>query len=135
MNATGPIFDYLGQLRANASLGGRVVSLECVDLGTMKSDEAFDGNCKRIGKILSERLNFNNSNDFIGISGVNSVLEVGGKTYRISPYGYVFDETGNVNGRNFSFGDIYSPEGLSLIHISKLSAAIKREMWLIPKEF
>ena len=87
-------------------------------MGTMKSDEAFDGNGKRIGKILSERLNFNNSNDFIGISGVNSVLEVSGKTYRISPYGYVFDETGNVNGRNFSFGDIYSPEGTALSYTS-----------------
>lgn len=118
VNATGPIFDYLGQLRANASVGGKVVSLEGVDLGIMKSDEAFDGNGKRIGKILSERLNFNNSNDFIGISGVNSVLEVGGKTYRISPYGYVFDETGNVNGRNFSFGDIYSPEGTALSYTS-----------------
>ena len=111
INSEGPVFDYLGELRANASVGGRVVSLEGVDLGWMIKEEAFDANGNKIGKTMSPRLNFNNTNEFIGISGINSVLPFNGKVYKVSPYGYVYDEAATLNGRNFPFGPVLSADG------------------------
>lgn len=111
INAEGPVFDYLGELKANAAVGGRVVSLEGVDLGQMVQKSAFDTNGNQLGRIMDARLNFNNSNEFIGVSGINSILPFNGKVYKTSPYGYVYDETGNLNGRNYPLGHIFSAEG------------------------
>ncbi len=111
INTEGPVFDYLGELRANAAVGGHIVSLDGVELGKVIKDDAFDVNGNKIGKTMSPRLNFNNANEFIGISGINSVLPFNGKVYKTSPYGYVYDETATLNGRSFPFGPILTADG------------------------
>lgn len=114
INSEGPIFDYLGNLRANASIGGKVVSLEGVDLGKIFQGEAIDNNGKVIGRTLENNLCFNNNNEFLGISGINTTLRANGQTYKISPYGYIFDENGEINGINIKQGGIYTEDGTTL---------------------
>lgn len=117
INQTGPIFDYLGQVRANAAVDGSVVSLDGSVIGYMQKKRAFDYKEKEIGKVLSFTLNFDNINAFIGMSGITSNLNYNGKIVTISPYGYVLDENG-VIGRNYEFSNIYSPDGAILANVS-----------------
>ena len=118
INQSGPVFDYLGQLKANASVNGAVISFEGLDLGYMQKARAFDRKGREIGKLLGNRLNFDNSNIFAGISGITTKLDYKGKNYITSPYGYIFDENGNIGGQNYKFSGIYSPEGNILANIS-----------------
>lgn len=118
INQPGPVFDYLGQLKANATINGKVISFEGLELGYMQKAKAFDRKGKEIGKLLGNRLNFDNNNTFAGINGVTSRLDYKGKNYTISPYGYIFDENGNIGGQNYRFSSIYSPEGNILTNIS-----------------
>ena len=114
INPEGPIFDYLGNLRANAAIGGKVVSLEGVDLGTIQQSDAVDNNGNIIGKTLGSNLCFNNNNEFLGISGIGTSLSANGQIYKISPYGYVFDEKGELSGISIKQGGIYTEDGTTL---------------------
>lgn len=118
INESGPIFDYLGRNNAIATINGRVISLDGMDLGYMIKDSAFDNSGKEIGKVMHTNLNYNNSNTFLGISGINSLLEVDGTEYITTPYGYVFDKNGALSGGNFAFSNIYSTNGDILTHTS-----------------
>jgi len=118
LNAVGPVFDYLGRARANAAVDGKVVSLDGGDLGYMQKQRAFDRNDKELGRILGNRVNFDNNNQFLGVSGITSLLNSKGNTYKISPYGYVFNEKGEIAGRNFAFSNIIDSSGKILTYVS-----------------
>lgn len=118
INYAGPIFDYLGNLKANASINGKVYSLEGIEVGLIREKEGFDNAGKVIGSLLDESVCFNNTNEFIGISGIGTKLEKNGKIYKISPNGYVFDEKGTIGGGTVKFGEIYTAEGTPLTYIS-----------------
>ena len=116
-NHTGPLFDYLGQLKANASISGSVLSLEGNELGYMQKDRAFDFKEKEVGKLLNNHLSFDGSNGFIGISGINSEVNYKGEKYTISPYGYIFSESGDIDGANYPLSSVYTPQGNILANI------------------
>ena len=118
INSKGPVYDYLGELNANAAVNGAVVSLDGIEIGYMQKDRAFDRKQKEIGLQSGIRLNFDNSNSFIGINGVSSVLNYKNKDYKISPYGYIFDETNELWGRNYKFSEVYAPDGKVLANIT-----------------
>lgn len=118
VNPEGPVYDYLGKLRANAAVGGKVVSLEGVDLGTIRQGEAIDNNGRVIGKTLGDNLCFNNNNEFLGINGIGTNLRANGLVYKISPYGYIFDEKGDISGINIKQGGIYTEDGTTLSYTS-----------------
>ena len=116
-NHTGPLFDYLGQLKANASISGLVFSLEGNELGYMQKERAFDYKEKEVGKLLNNYFSFDGSNGFIGISGVNSLVNYKGEKYTVSPYGYVFNESGEVDGSGYPLSSVYTPNGNILANI------------------
>lgn len=118
VNQTGPIFNYLGNAYANASIDGRVISLDSNDIGYMQQERAFDNKQKEIGQIMANRLNFDKNNELIGLTGINSEINYKGKKYTTSPYGYLFDEQGNIDGKNYKFSGIYSVDGNLLTNIS-----------------
>lgn len=117
INQTGPIFDYLGQLKADASVNGSVASLEGIEQGYMQKTRAFDRKNKEVGRTLNNHICLDNANNFIGMSGISSELAYDGKIYTISPYGYVFDEEGDISGRNYKFSSIYSLEGTNITNL------------------
>lgn len=117
INQTGPVFNYLGNVYANASINGRVISLDGNDIGYMQQERAFDNKQKEVGKIMANRLNFDKNNGLIGVSGINSEINYKGKKYTTSPYGYLFDDQGNIDGRNYKFSGIYSVDGNLLTNI------------------
>ena len=123
LNHTGPIFDYLGNVKANATVNGSVVSLEKMEIGYMQKASAYDQKEKEIGTTLSNKLVFDNHNNFLGMSGINSELIHDGKIYKISPYGYVFDENKNISGRNYNYSSVYAPDGSVLTDISSEALA------------
>lgn len=118
INSSGPVFDYLGKNNAIATINGRVISLDGIDLGYIIKDSAFDNTGKEIGKVMHSNLNYSNNNEFIGISGINSALNIDGTEYITSPYGYVFDKKGSLIGSNFAVSNIYSVNGEILTHTS-----------------
>ena len=118
INQTGPIFDYLGVVSANAAVNGSVVSLNSIEQGFMQKRRAYDYKGKEIGSVLGNKISFDNSNNFIGLSGITSTLSYQGKIYTISPYGYIFDENKNLIGRNYDLLNIYSPTGSLLTSIT-----------------
>ena len=118
INQTGPVFNYIGQIYANAGINGQVVSLDGKVLGYMHQERAFDNKQKEVGKVVTNRLNFNKNNEMIGISGINSEISYKNKKYITSPYGYLFDEQGNIEGRNYKFSEVYSMDGNFLTGIS-----------------
>ena len=118
INKTGPIFDYLGDIQATAAVNGSVMTLNGVEQGYMQKTHAYDYKGKEIGRLLGNKLNYDNGNNFIGLGGITSSLSYQGKTYKISPYGYVFDETGSINGRNYNISGVYAADGSFLSGIS-----------------
>lgn len=116
--STGPIFDYLGKIKGNASIGGKVISLDGLEQGYMQKDRAFDFKGRQIGQTLSTRLVFNKSNQYLGISGIDTQIEKDTQVYTISPYGYVFNNSGEVVGNNIKFSGIYAPEGNIITYTS-----------------
>ena len=118
INKTGPIFDYTGEVQATAAVNGAVISLNGIEQGYMQKKRAYDYKDKEIGRILSNKVNFDNSNNFMGLSGISSSLVHQGKAYRISPYGYIFDETGNIVGQNYDLSGVYAPDGALLAGVS-----------------
>lgn len=118
INQFGPIFDYLGNVQANAAVNGMVYSLNGAEQGYMQKKYAYDYKGKEIGQLLGNKLNFDNSNNFIGLSGITTILSYQGKKYKISPYGYVFDEKESIGGRNFDLSSVYSPDGNILSHVT-----------------
>ncbi len=119
VNVAGPVFDYLGQLRANAAINGKVISLDGTELGYMQHKNAYDRKGRQLGKLLAGYVNYNNNNEFIGVSGITSSLLVNNEIYTVSPYGYVFDENQNLAGRGYPFSNIISPEGNILSYVSE----------------
>ena len=118
INKTGPIFDYTGEVQATAAINGSVVSLNGIEQGYMLKKRAYDYKGKEIGRLLGSKLNYDNSNNFIGLSGITTSLSYQGKAYKISPYGYIFDEAGNINGKNYDLLGVYSPDGQFLANLS-----------------
>lgn len=118
INQLGPIFDYLGNVQANATINGLVISLNGAEQGYMIKKRAYDYKGKEIGRLLGDKLNFDNSNNFIGLSGVTTTLLYQGKEYKVSPYGYIFDEKESLVGQNYDLSSVYSPDGSVLSNIS-----------------
>ncbi len=118
INAVGPVFDYLGNIRGNAAVGGKVVSLDGGELGYIQKQNAIDKKGKEFGRILSDRVVYSNNNEFMGVSGITSVLAFKGNEYTLSPYGYVFDEKNLISGWNNARAGIIAQEGNILSYAS-----------------
>ncbi len=111
INGNGPIFDFQGKIRANVSVNGVVTTLDGIPKGYIEKNIAYNYDGNEEGRILSSMLIFDNTNQYIGVSGINSFIEQKDKKYTISPYGYVFDSKGDSVGHCIYNAGIYTPEG------------------------
>lgn len=118
INATGPIFDYLGNVRGNAAVGGKAISLEGAELGYVQKQSVIDKKGKEFGRVSENRVVYGNHNEFMGMAGITSSLIFDGKIYTISPYGYVFDESGIISGHNYIQSEIIADNGNILTYVA-----------------
>lgn len=122
VNNTGPLFDYLGENIAIASVDGRVISLEGLERGAMLKNKGYDKSGKYIGELLQTRLVFDNNNNFLGINGISSKLNIGDDLYIISPNGYVFNAD-KVVGNNYLLSGLYTNNGSFLSYMTALGSS------------
>ncbi len=117
VNHTGPLFDYLGENIALAGIDGRVISLDGLERGAMLKNKGYDKSGKYIGEVLQTRLIYDNNNNFLGINGISSKLNIGDELYVISPNGYVFN-TDKVVGNNYLLSGLYTNSGTFLSYMT-----------------
>ena len=113
----GPIFNYLGDLKAEAAVNGQVVSFEGEGLGYMKADLAFDNAGFLIGKAMDTALIIDAKQNILGISGVNSAFSYNGAKYRVSPFGYLLNSDDVVIGSLRDFAPTYDESGVLFSYI------------------
>ncbi len=111
---SGPVFDYKGVLKAHALKNGQVILLSGTPMGTIYGHQAIDYNGSNIGKTFASQLVINTVNQVLGVNGINSSFEIGEEKRIISPFGYVYNAEGIVDGHMLSLGEIYNLSGKSI---------------------
>ncbi len=108
---TGPIFDYKGELKGHALSNGSVISLSGTTIGYMVGEQAYNLSGQIIGAVLSPKAVYSSSNIFLGITGISSSVDSQGTKLAASPFGYVFGQSGSIEGKALDLGAFYTPFG------------------------
>lgn len=108
---SGPVFDYRGALRGHALKNGQVILLEGTPVGSIYGSRASDYNGRNIGKTFESRLVVNSLNQVLGVNGISSAFNNGEEKKYLSPFGYVFNADGGIDGNLLPLGDIYNQNG------------------------
>lgn len=108
---TGPVFDYKGELKGHALSNGSVIALNGTTIGYMIGEQAYNLSGMIIGAVLPPKAVYTSDNNFLGISGVSSVLDNKGSKLLVAPFGYVFGQSGSIEGKALSLGAFYTPFG------------------------
>lgn len=111
---TGPVFDYKGTLRAHALKNGQVILLGGTPFGYMRGSLAYDNNGRMAGGVLGESLLVNANNSPLGMAGINSLFVNGDEPKYISPFGYIYNADGVIDGNLLRLGPVYNLTGNSL---------------------
>ncbi len=108
---TGPVFDYKGTLRGHALPNGTVITLAGTQIGYMVDNYAYDLSGRIIGAVLKNYIVYGNDNEVWGITGVNSVLNSSSGKKNVSPFGFVFNQEGDIVGSSFALAPVYNAFG------------------------
>lgn len=111
ISKSGPVFDYLGNILAQALRNGTVTSLTGTPLGYMKGKTAYDNIGRILGAVSDAFLALDINNNVLGITGIGSELETGSGKYKISPFGYVFSADNILNGHALPLTPLYGEGG------------------------
>lgn len=109
--AYGPIFDYLGNVKAEAMPNGHVVSLEGSVLGFMRGNMAFDNAGFMLGETMSPSLIMSSSQKILGLTGIGSEFVSGSRRFKVSPLGYVYTSDNVLAGETISLAPSYAENG------------------------
>ena len=108
---TGPVFDYKGELKGHALSSGSVIALNGTTIGYMIGEQAYNLSGVIMGQVLQPKVVFDTSDAFLGVTGINSSLDNKGAKLAVSPFGYVFGQSGSVDGRALGLDIFYTPFG------------------------
>jgi len=108
----GPVFDYKGALRAHALKNGQVILLGGSPFGYMRGDLAYDNNGRLAGGVLESRLIVDSANNPLGMTGINSLFQKGEEQKYVSPFGYVYNIEGLIDGNLLPLGKVYNLAGV-----------------------
>lgn len=115
---SGPVFDYRGALQAHALKNGRVILPGGTPLGTMRGNFAVNASGRVIGAVLRDGVAFNANNQALGVIGIGSALSVGEDKKIVSPFGYIYNQEGGIDGNVLPLGGIFSLGGAPVANIS-----------------
>lgn len=122
--ATGPVFDYRGNLRGHALPNGSVISLNGTPLGYMIGAVAYDLSGRMIGQTRRDRMVFSATGDILGVNGIGSRITVDSRQFLVSPLGYVFNQDGEYSGDSQPISPLYAPNGANISMISLNGRAV-----------
>lgn len=108
---SGPVFDYLGNLTAQALRNAQVSSLGGTPLGFVKGNIAFDNIGRILGAVSQTVLAIDFNNNILGINGIGSELINNGTKYKVSPFGYVYSVDNMIMGRAVNLAPLYDENG------------------------
>lgn len=111
---TGPVFDYKGELKGHALSNGTVITLGGTTIGYMIGEKAYNLSGVIIGGVLTPKAVYSSDSAFLGISGISSSIEGNGNKLSISPFGYVFSQSGTIDGKAKNIDSFYTPFGTVL---------------------
>lgn len=109
---TGPVFDTMGRLSGQSMRNGSVISLKGNTIGWMKGRLAYDSNGVLIGGVVDNMLAVDENNNVLGTADINASISIGGSAEIVSPFGYLFNKEGKINGSSFKMKAAYGIEGL-----------------------
>ena len=108
---TGPIFNYNGKLIGHALKNSKVILPSGSPLGYVRDNFAFSSAGRLIGAVLSPKIVMDSSNKILGINGISSTLSLSDDIHTVSPFGYVFNSDGTIDGHATSLGLVYALNG------------------------
>ena len=108
---TGPIYDYKGELKGHALSNGAVISLNGTTIGYMIGGNAYNLSGIIMGAVLPSKVVYSSNDTFIGLTGISSYIDNKGSKYSVSPFGYVFAQSGAVEGKAKNIDTFYTPFG------------------------
>ncbi len=108
---TGPVFDYKGELKGHALSNGSVIALGGTTIGYMIGEQAYNLSGQVIGAILAPKAVYSSADIFLGLAGISSTIDNQGDKLSISPFGYVFGQSGTIEGKVLNIGAFYTPFG------------------------
>lgn len=111
ISSKGPVFDYLGNLKAEAAPNGRVFSFSGASVGFMRGKNAFDNTGILIGRVSDPALIINLGQDILGLTGIGTEAFIGSAQYKISPMGYVYTSNDTLGGRTLPIDFAYTENG------------------------
>ncbi len=108
----GPVFDYLADLQAQILRSGAVISVTGTPLGYAKGKIAYDNIGRIIGAAPETVLIFDNSSNFVGLSGIGAEFsEDGINKFKVSPFGYVYSADNLMVGNSVPLSALYTEAG------------------------
>lgn len=107
----GPVFDYMGNLTAQALRNGAIISTTGTPLGYAVGSLAYDNIGRLLGAGMDSLLVFDNSNNLLGLSGIGSEFSDGGIKYKVSPFGYVYSADNMLTGHTVGLEALYNNSG------------------------
>lgn len=108
---TGPIFDVLANLKAQAMPNGDVISLSGSRIGSMKGKFAYDTNGTIMGAVTTDMIGINRQNKALGMADLGSEIRNSSDRQKISPFGFVLNADNKVIGSSYSSAPVYGLEG------------------------
>ncbi len=111
LTVSGPVFDYRGTLKAHALKNGQAILLSGTPIGTTYGNRVSDYNGRNIGMTFEAKLIVNSLNQVLGVNGISSAFSLGEVKKIISPFGYVYDAEGGIDGNLLSLGAVYNSSG------------------------
>jgi len=115
----GPVFDYLGNLKAEAVPNGHVVSFSRASVGFMRGDDAFDNTGVLLGRVLKPSLMIDLKQDILALTGIGTEISVGSAQYKVSPMGYFYTSNDALGGRLLPLDFAYTEDGRVFAHINE----------------
>lgn len=115
---TGPIFNYKGTLSGHALKNGQTILPNGSPLGYTRDNFAFSNSGKIVGAVLPHKVLIDAQNKILGINGIKSTLSISDNIHTVSPFGYVYNADGKIDGNAVKLSPVYTLGGSLIGHIS-----------------
>ena len=105
----GSVFNYAGRLMGMVLSSGEFVSLGGNVNGVVQNNQVYNTSGDVVGRVSEPSIIIDLNNVTLGIPNIAGYTLDGQQ--KVSPYGYVFSQNGDIKGASLPFGPLYSIYG------------------------